>query len=105
MGFFDSLFGGGKKPAPKKKKKKAAPPVEAVETTAPVADGLSPDVIAAISASVSMMLNDESDAAVVAAVTAAIIHARNGGAMAVKIKRTSNVWAVTARQKVMDARL
>lgn len=104
MGFFDSLFGGDKKPAPKKKKKITAP-VEEAAVPASADDGLSPEVIAAISASVNMVLNDESDAAIVAAVTAAIMHAKKGGAMAVKIKRASNVWSITGRQQVMDARL
>lgn len=105
MGFFDSLFGGGKKAEAPKKKKKKAVPAEAVETESQQtpADGLTPEVIAAISASVNMILHDESDPAVVAAVVAAIAHAR-GGANAVKIKRSSNAWAASGRQKLMDSR-
>ncbi|MBP2638465.1 MAG: hypothetical protein H6Q72_4372 [Firmicutes bacterium] len=102
MGFFDSLFGGGKKPT--SKKKKAAASLEPAQTTA-VATGLSPEVIAVIAASVNMVLGDEADAAVIAAVTAAIIHARNNGVMAVEIKRAGNAWGETGRQKIMDARL
>ena len=104
MGFFDLLFGSDKKPAPKKKKKKIAPPMGEAVATTPV-DGLSPEILAAISASVNMMLEHKSDPAVVAAVTTAIMHARQGGAMTVKIKRTSNIWSVTGRQKIMDAHL
>ncbi|WP_371366069.1 hypothetical protein SRRS_05840 [Sporomusa rhizae] len=99
MGFFESLFGGGSKPTPKKKKV-----VEEAVSTAP-AVGLPPDVIAAISASIKLVLDDESDAAIAAAVTAAIMHDRQGRVTAAKINSTSNVWSVTGRQKVMDARL
>lgn len=102
MGFFDSLFGGGKKPTPKKKK--AAATLEIVQTPVVVA-GLSPKVIAVIAASVNLALGDEADAAIIAAVTAAIIHAGKNGVMAVEIKRSGNVWAETGRQKIMDARL
>jgi len=102
MGFFDSLFGGGKKPTPKKKK--AAATLEPAQATA-VATGLSPEVIAVIAASVNMVLGDEADAAIIAAVTAAIIHAAKNPVMAVEIKRSGNVWAETGRQKIMDARL
>lgn len=102
MGFFDSLFGGGKKPTPKKKK--AAATLETMQTPAEAA-GLSPEVIAVIAASVNLALSDEADAAIIAAVTAAIVHASKNGVMAVEIKRTGNVWAQTGRQKIMDARL
>lgn len=101
MGLFDSLFGGGKKAeAPKAKPKKAAP--EAVQPVVAV-EGLTPEVVAAISASVSMMLEEDASAELVAAVTAAIIHSR-GGAMAVRFKRTGNAWAASGRQKIMDGR-
>ena len=102
MGFFDSLFGSGKKPTPKKKK--AAATLEPVQMTT-VAASLSPEVIAVIAASVNMVLGDEADAAIIAAVTAAIIHASKNQVMAVEIKRAGNVWAETGRQKIMDARL
>lgn len=101
MGFFESLFGGDSKPTPKKKKKI----VEETVSISPVAHELPPDVIAAISASIKLVLDDESDAAIAAAVTAAIMHDRQGRVTAVKINRTSNAWSVTGRQKVMDARL
>lgn len=108
MGFFDSLFGGGKKEEPKKKKKKAAP--AAVETapepvhSAVDANGLTPEVIAAISASVNMVLEGETDPVVIAAVTAAIVHAQGGAGGAVRFKRTSDAWAASGRQKIMDSR-
>lgn len=99
MGLFDSLFGGGKQEAPQEKpiKVKAAVAAEAAP-----ANGLTPEVVAAISASVGMMMEDAS-AEMIAAVTAAIIHAR-GGANAVRFKRTSNAWAAYGRQKIMDGR-
>lgn len=102
MGFFDSLFGGGKKqeaPKAKTKKAKVAAPVE--EAAAP-AEGLTPEVLAAISASVGVVMEDAS-AEMVAAVTAAIVHARGGGG-AVRFKRTNTAWAAAGRQKIMDSR-
>lgn len=104
MGFFDSLFGGGKKEeAPKAKPKKAkAPAAEAPAVAAAPAGGLTPEVIAAISASVGMVMEDAS-AEMVAAVTAAIVHAR-GGAGAVRFRRASAAWASSGRQKIMDGR-
>lgn len=103
MGFFDSLFGGGKKqeaPKAKTKKAKVAAPVE--EAAAP-AEGLTPEVLAAISASVGVVMEGAS-AEMVAAVTAAIVHARGGGGGAVRFKRTNNAWAAAGRQKIMDSR-
>ena len=102
MGLFDAIFGGSKKTIANKIR--TVDPLEETEIPQVIAE-LSPEVIAAISASVNMMSSDESDAAVVAAVTAAIMHARKGGAMAVEIKRSSNIWYTTGRQKIMDARL
>lgn len=97
MGLFDSLFGGGKeKEAPKAKPKK-----EKVAVEVAVTQGIPPEVIAAISASVGMVMDD--DAEMVAAVAAAIVHARGGG-LAVKVKRTSNAWGAMGRQKLMDGR-
>ncbi|EGO62355.1 hypothetical protein [Acetonema longum] len=93
MGLFDSLFGGGKKAeAPKKKEKKAVP---AAQT------GLTPEVVAAISASINMVMND--DAEIIAAITAAVVHA-GGGSAALHIKRSGNAWAASGRQKIMDGR-
>ncbi|MDR7867228.1 MAG: hypothetical protein RIN56_10440 [Sporomusaceae bacterium] len=105
MGFFDSLFGGGKKQeAPKTKPKKVKTKesqAEAPAAAAPAGD-LTPEVIAAISASVGIVMEDAS-AEMVAAVTAAIVHARGGGNV-VRFRRNSSAWAATGRQKIMDSR-
>jgi len=100
MGLFDSLFGGGK-PAEAPKKEKKATPAAAVPASHDVAPGISPEVVAAISASINMVMCD--DDALIAAVTAAVVHAR-GGVSAVRITRTSNAWAAAGRQKIMDSR-
>lgn len=87
MGFFDSLFGKPEPPKPKKKKKRPAP--AATETSAEAsmaveADGISPEVVAAITASIYAMMGT--------------------GNLAVRISRTGNQWAVAGRQKIMDSR-
>ncbi len=102
MGFFERLFGGNKQEAPKPKKKKAKAPAPDAEAPATPASGLTPEVIAAISASVGIVM-EEASAEMVAAVTAAIVHARGGG-RAVRFKRTSAAWAASGRQKIMDSR-
>lgn len=103
MGFFDALFGGGKKQeAPKKKPKKVRPKEPQAEAPAVAAGGLTPEVIAAISASIGVVMEGE-DAELVAAVTAAIVHARGGG-NAVRFRRNSGAWAAVGRQKLMDSR-
>ena len=101
MGFFDSLFGGGKKEEAPKKKKKAAP--APVETVAEVADtGIKPEVIAAISASINMVMSDDE---MIAAIAAAIHHAGGAGTgLGLRIKRNGDAWAVAGRQKIMDSR-
>lgn len=108
MGLFDNLFGGGKKPEPAPKKKaKRAPEAEPVAVAAVVesqaAPGISPEIVAAIAASISMMDDTSISAELLAAITAAVVH-HSGGAHAVKIKRASNAWAMSGRQKLMDAR-
>ncbi|HWR38839.1 MAG TPA: hypothetical protein VN611_05025 [Patescibacteria group bacterium] len=97
MGLFDSLFGS--KPEPKKKKVKS----EAVAPVAPASssdEGVSPELIAAIAA--SMYVKD--DAAVVAAITAAVYEMMGTTNLVVRIRRTSSSWAVSGRQKLMDSR-
>lgn len=104
MGFFDSLFGGKKEEAPKAKPKKvkAQAPAAEAPAAAAAAGGLTPEVIAAISASVGVVMEGAS-AEMVAAVTAAIVHARGGG-HAVRFRRTSVAWSASGRQKIMDSR-
>lgn len=87
MGFFDSLFGKPEPPKAKKKKKKTV--MAATETTdessmAVEAEGLSPEVVAVITASIYAMMGT--------------------GNLAVRITRTGNQWANVGRQKVMDSR-
>ena len=101
MGFLDSLFGGGSKPAAPKKEK-------AVSVAAPVASeessAIKPEIIAAISAGINAVMSD--DAEIIAAVTAAIIHAGNGGAHAIRIKHAAgNAWSSAGRIKMMNDRL
>lgn len=100
MGFFDSLFGGGKKEAPKKKKKAAPEAAPAVEEVADA--GIKPEVIAAISASINMVMSDDE---MIAAIAAAIHHAGGAGTgLGLRIKRSGDAWAVAGRQKIMDSR-
>ena len=103
MGLFDSLFGGGDKPAPAPKKKAAPAPVAEPVASAAAPAGLNPEIVAAIAASISMMEDTSISAELLAAITAAVVH-HSGGAHAVRIKRTSNAWAMSGRQKIMDSR-
>ena len=102
MGFLDSLFGGGSKPPAPKEEKKAvsvAAPVASEESSA-----IKPEIIAAISAGINAVMSD--DAEIIAAVTAAIIHAGNGGAHAIRIKHAAgNAWGSAGRVKMMNDRL
>ena len=97
MGLFDSLFGGGKQ----QEAPKARPKKEKAVAQGAADQGVPPEVIAAICASVSVIMDE--DDAMVAAVVAAIVHARSGG-LAVRIRRTANAWGATGRQKLMDSR-
>jgi hypothetical protein len=103
MGLFDSLFGGGDKPVPAPKKKAAPAPVAESVVSAAAPTGINPEIVAAIAASISMMDDTSISAELLAAITAAVVH-HSGGAHAVKIKRTSNAWAMSGRQKIMDSR-
>lgn len=82
MGFFDNLF-GEPKPAPKPKKKKAAtlaapaPVVTAVE-------GINPEIVAVIMASVYAMTGTKK--------------------VSVMIRHADKAWAAAGRQKLMDVR-
>ena len=96
MGFFDSLFGGGKKQKAPKKKTAAPVAVEAAE------EGIKPEVIAAITASVNMVMSDDE---MIAAIAAAIHHAGGAGSgLGLRVKRSSDAWAISGRQKLMDSR-
>lgn len=100
MGLFDALFGRNIKSAKPKKTNKAKTPAAVVE---PAKQGtVKPEIIAAICASISVMIED--DAELVAAVAAAIIHARRKGVRVLRIKRTCDAWTLVGRQKLMDAR-
>ncbi|MDU4962138.1 MAG: OadG family protein [Sporomusaceae bacterium] len=100
MGFFDSLF-GGKKAGATKKAKPAAAAVVAPAVEASGTGGLAPEIVAAISAGVNMVMSD--DAELIAAISAAVVHAGGGGA--VRFKRSAgNAWAVSGRQRIMDGR-
>ena len=107
MGFF-GLFGGSKKK--KEAPKAAAPaPVAAAPVAAPapapvaapaVPAGTPPEVIAAISGAISMVMNDDE---MIAAMAAAIQHA-GGGVAVVRIKKPSTLWAQTGRLSLMNKR-
>ncbi|CVK20402.1 MULTISPECIES: OadG family transporter subunit [Sporomusa] len=87
MGFLDSIFGKPEPPKPKKKKKKptaAATESPIASSMAVDAEGISPEVIAAITASIYAMMGT--------------------GNLAVRITRTGNQWANVGRQKIMDSR-
>jgi hypothetical protein len=101
MGLFDSLFGGGKKAEAPKKEKKAVPAAAAPASVEVEATDLTPEIVAAISAGINMVMSD--DAELIAAIAAVVVHA-GGGAGALRIKRTSNAWAASGRQKIMDSR-
>jgi hypothetical protein len=63
-----------------------------------------PDIVAAIAASINCVMDDTSiSAEFLAAITAAVVH-HSGGTHAVRIKHTSNAWAMSGRQKLMDSR-
>ena len=92
MGFF-GLFGGSKK---KKEAPKAAAPAPVAAAPAPaVPAGTPPEVIAAISGAISMVM--------IAAMAAAIQHA-GGGVAVVRIKKPSTLWAQTGRLSLMNKR-
>ena len=94
MGFF-GLFGGSKK---KKEAPKAAAPAPVAAAPAPA--GTPPEVIAAISGAISMVMNDDE---MIAAMAAAIQHA-GGGVAVVRIKKPSTLWAQTGRLSLMNKR-
>ena len=107
MGLFDSLFGGGNKPAPAPKEQNAEPAAPVAEAAAPAVaaiNGVHPEIVAAIAASIAMMDDTSISAELLAAITAAVVHHSGGGVHAVRIKHGSNAWALSGRQKIMDSR-
>ena len=65
--------------------------------------GITPEILAAIGVSVAMVL-EETEAEMMAAVVAAIVHSHSSFP-AVRIKRTSSAWTLMGRQRLMDNRL
>ena len=109
MGLFDSLFGGGStpEPAPKKQPEPVAAPVAAANIhpeAVGAAAGINPEIVAAISASISCVMDTSVNAELLAAITAAVVHHSGGGVHAVRIKHSSNAWPLSGRQKLMDSR-
>ena len=114
MGLFDSLFGGGSKPepAPEKQSEPVVVKKAAVADIQPEAVGaaavsaeLNPEIVAAIAASINCVMDTSVNAELLAAITAAVVHHSGGGVRAVKIQHTSNAWALSGRQKLMDSRM
>ena len=97
MGFFDTLFGSEK---PKANTKTAQ--AEVVEVAKQEDTGISPEIIAVISAAVYASYSDE----IIAVISAAVYAALDTGdrRMGYRINSISNAWATTGRQKIMDAR-
>ena len=77
----------------------SAAPVAAAPAPA-VPAGTPPEVIAAISGAISMVMNDDE---MIAAMAAAIQHA-GGGVAVVRIKKPSTLWAQTGRLSLMNKR-
>ncbi len=106
MGLLDSLFGSKKAetPAPEPKKAEVTPAV--VEPVAvPTAIGvLPPEVVAAICASIGMVMENGDGDELAAVIAAVILHSKGGGCRAVNFRRTSNAWSASGRQKIMDSR-
>lgn len=108
MGLLDSLFGCCKKAETPRTESAAV--VSVPVAVAPVAvepatdNGLAPEVIAAITASIGMMMED-TDSELAAAIAAVILHSKGGGSCrAVSFKRSGNAWSASGRQKIMDSR-
>lgn len=97
MGFFDALFGSEK---PKAKTETAR--AEVVEVVEQDDAGISPEIIAVISAAVYASYSDE----IIAVISAAVYAILDTGDQrrGYRITSISNAWAATGRQKSMDAR-
>jgi len=99
MGFFDALFGSEKPQAKPKRTPKAVVEQDVVEQEDA---GISPEIIAVISAAAYASYSDEIIAVISAAVYAALDTSdqRRG----YRITSISKAWSATGRQKNMDAR-
>jgi len=95
MGLLDSLLGRGSKSEAELQKQ---PEHAAVVQTPPstVSAGLQPEIVAAIAASISCVMETSVSAKMA-------VHSGDGG-YAVKNDYTGSAWALTGRQKLMDAR-
>lgn len=89
MGLFDSLFGGNQKAKPNKKEQF----VSAVATTAKNENAeIKPEIVAAIMASLRCVMDTNSTTGY------------SSQAHSAKAEYSSSIWAITGRQKIMDAR-
>jgi len=82
MGFFSTLTDGNKEDHAEVNREVAA--ISAATVYAMETPGIRPEIVAAIIAAVSETMGTKK--------------------LAVRIRQTSNMWAVTGRQKLMDAR-
>jgi len=83
MGFFTALFDGNKEEQPDVNLLEVAA-ISAAAVYAAETPGIRPEIVAAIIAAVSETMGTKK--------------------LAVRIRQTNNMWAVTGRQKLMDAR-
>lgn len=129
MGFLDFIFGKSKEeqPVPAATSVAAAAPVEIQPEAVPApltaetpAGAVDSEIVAVIAAAIAAATEGEGTivsigrprvwateppSPEVAAVIAAAIYAAMGTAnLALRITRTSNAWAATGRQKIMDGR-
>ena len=107
MGLLDSLFGSKKAetPASAQKTEATAPAaVQPVAASTVATAELPPEIVAAICASIGLVMDDGGGAELAAAIAAVILHSKGGGCRAVSFKRTSTAWSASGRQKIMDGR-
>ncbi|WP_425060014.1 hypothetical protein [Sporomusa carbonis] len=64
--------------------------------------GITPEIIAAISASIGIMLGDTGTEFVTTATAGNHV---KSNCLAIRIKRTNNFWMIAGRQKLMNNRL
>jgi len=107
MGLLDSLFGSKKAETPASTPKpevKVSVAMQPVAASTVATDELPPEIVAAICASIGLVMDDGGGAELAAAIAAVILHSKGGGCRAVSFKRTSNAWSANGRQKIMDGR-